>query len=219
MKNNGALELVVLRNAFYRDHYRRAIIAFFLLVIINCLLVGTIFYKVSHPPKPQYFATTSDGRMINWHPLTDPVVANRFVTQWSANAVRQAFSLDFIHWRHQLQTASGNFTNYGWKTFLAALKSSNNLNTLTSLKMVSNATITGAPKILQEEIVDGHYAWKVQMPILVTYTNNQKTIPMPMSVTLIVLRVPVQTNPDRIAINNFLPVPEKTATQELLNGA
>ncbi len=217
MSNNGALELVMLRNAFYRDHYRRAVIGFFLLIVINCLLVGTIFYKVSHPPKPQYFATTADGRMINWHPLTDPAVPNSFVTQWAANAVREAFSLDFIHWRHQLQAASNNFTSYGWKTFLSALKKSNNLTTLTHLKMVSNAKITGAPKITQEEVVDGHYAWKVKVPILVTYTSNARSIPMPMIVTLIVLRVPVQKNPARIAINNFLPVPQKSATQKLLD--
>ena len=84
--------------------------------------------------------------------------------------------------------------------------------------MVSDAKVMGAPKIVQEEVVDGHYAWKVKMPILVTYTNSARTIPMPMIVTLIVLRVPVKENPDRIAINNFLPVPQKSATQKLLNG-
>ena len=141
-KNNGALELILLRNSFYRDNYRRAIIGFLILVVINCLLLGAIVYKISSPPKPQYFATTASGRMINWHPLTDPAVPDSFVTQWAANAVRKAFSLDYIHWRHQLQEASDNFTNYGWKTFLAALKKSNNLTTLTSLKMVSNAKIT-----------------------------------------------------------------------------
>lgn len=217
-KNSGALELVILRNAFYRDNYRRALIGLLLLVVVDVLLAGAVIYKIMSPPKPQYFATTADGRMINWHPLTDPAVPNTFVTQWAANAVRQAFSLDFVHWRHQLQQASNNFTSYGWKTFLAALKKSNNLTTLTKLKMVSNATITGAPKILKEEVVDGRYAWKIEMPILVTYENASRTIPIPLDVTLIVLRVPVKDNPNRIAINNFLPVPRKTATEQLLNG-
>ena len=48
-----------------------------------------------------------------------------------------------------------------------------------------------------------------------TYTNAGKTIPMPLNVTLIVIRMPVQKNPDRIAINNFLPVPQKTPGQEV----
>lgn len=214
-KNNGALELVTLRNAFYRDHYRRAVIALWILMVINGLLVVMIVDKMVSLPKPQYFATTADGRMINWHPLTDPAVPDRFVTQWAANAVRQAFSVDFVHWRHQLQQASNNFTHYGWTTFLDALKKSNNLTTLTHLKMVSDATITGAPKILKEEVINGRYAWKVELPILIVYKNAQRSIPMPMEVTLIVLRIPVQENPSRIAINNFLPVPRASAMQAL----
>lgn len=211
--NNGALEMVLLRNAFYRDNYRRALLGLLILVVVNVVLAVAVIYKLMTPPAPQYFATTADGRMINWHPLSDPAVPDAFVTQWAANAVRQTFSLDFLHWRSQLQAASDNYTNYGWKMFLDALKKSNNLSTLTNLKMVSSATITGAPQILKEEVIDGRYAWKIEMPILVTFTNSARNIPMPMDITLIVLRVPVQTNPNRIAINNFLPVPTNTAAQ------
>ena len=215
-KSSGALELILLRNAFYRDNYRRAIVALLLLIVVNCILAGAIFYKIMSPPKPQYFAATADGRMINWHPLSDPVVKDDFVLQWAANATRRAFSLDYIHWRHQLQEASNDFTPQGWKNFLQALKKSNNLKTLTTLKMVSNAVITGAPRIVEKEVINGVYAWKIQMPILVTYQNAGKSIPMPIKVTLIVLRVPVQHDPDRIAINNFLPVPQKTTAQRLM---
>lgn len=218
-KSNGALELIMLRNMFYRDNYRCALSALLLLLVINCLLVGAIIYKVMNPARPQYFATTPDGRMINWHPLTDPVVTDDFVLQWSANAVRQVFSLDFIHWRQQLQSASSYFTPSGWKYFLQSLKQSNNLETLTNLKMVSNAEITGSPQILEQEIVGNQYAWKVQMPILVTFINGQRTIPMPMNVTLIVLREPVQEYPDRIAINDFLPVPTSTGEQQMWGGS
>lgn len=209
MKNNdntGALELVILRNTFYRDNYKRALTALVLIVIINCILAASIFYVVTNPPKPEYFATTDDGRMINWHPLNDPVVTDDFIVQWTTNATRKAFSLDYLHWRQQLEDASKYFTSQGWKYFLQSFKQSNNLETLTNLKMVSDAVVTGAPKILQKAVLDGVYAWKVQMPILVTYSNMGKSIPMPMTVTLIVMRVPVEQNSDRIAINNFLPV-------------
>jgi intracellular multiplication protein IcmL len=217
-KNNGALERVLLRNAFYHDSFRRAGVALLFLIVVNCLLAGAIVYKIISPPQPQYFAASADGRLINWHPLSDPAVPENYVTQWAANAVQQSFSFDFMHWRHQLQKASSNFTDYGWKTFMAALQKSNNLTTLTQLKMVSDVTLTGAPKILQEEVINGRYAWKIQMPILVTFTNAGRTIPMPMDITLIVMRVPVQDNPNRIAINNFLPVPTDNAAQQLIGG-
>ncbi len=205
--NNNALELVVLRNAFYRDSYRRAAMALLFLVVINCLLGFAVFYKFTHPPTPQYFAITPDGRMINVRALSDPAVTDNYVLQWSANAVRQAFSMDFIHWREQLQSSKQNFTGYGWTQFLNAVKKSNNLETLRTLNMVSDAKITGAPKIIRKQVINGTYAWGVEMPILVTFTNGGKTIPMPMDVNLIVMRVPVKDYPDKIAINNFLPKP------------
>src|SRR3990167_8220481 len=121
------LKLIILRNAFYRDGYKRLLIALLLMLAIDCALGFMIFYKWTNPPAPQYFATTPDGRIIMLHKLSDPVVPDDFIVQWATNAVRQAFSLDYVHWREQLQLASNNFTPDGWKWFLASLKSSNNL--------------------------------------------------------------------------------------------
>ena len=214
--SKGALETVVLRNAFYRDNYKRAIIALLLLLVVNCVLGAAIFYRYTHPTQPQYFATTPDGRLINMHPLSDPVVSDSYVLQWTAAKVREAFSQDYIHWRQQLQDVSSAFTPGGWQYFLQSMKSSNNLKTLVALKMVSNAEITGAPTITQKAVINGHYAWKIQIPIVVTYANNDKTIPMPMEVTVIVLRMSVKDYPQRIAINNFLPkVTSRQASQGL----
>ncbi len=216
-KKNAAPEsglvLVVERNEYYRDGYQKVFIAVLFLLVINAILVGGIVYKMLTPPQPQYFAATADGKIINFHPLSDPVVSDDFVAQWSANAVRRAFSLDFMHYREQLQQSSGDFTPSGWQYFVTALKQSNNLKTLTDLKMVSDAEITGAPQILEKDLVDGVFAWKVEMSILVTFTNDKQNIPMPMKVTLIVLREPVNNYPSQIAINNFLPEVQKSTQQ------
>jgi intracellular multiplication protein IcmL len=213
--DENGLTLVVERNEFYRDGYQKLFMAVLFLIAINVILVGGILYKTVNPPEPQYFAATADGKIINFHPLNDPVVTDDFVAQWSANAVRRAFSLDFMHWRAQLQRSSSDFTPSGWQYFVTALKESNNLKTLTNLKMVSDAEITGAPVILEKDLVGGVYAWKVEMSILVTFKNDKQDIPMPMKVTLIVLRVPVKDYPDQIAINNFLPEVQKTTAQEV----
>lgn len=198
------LELVVLRNEFYRDNYKRALLALLLVVALNVVLVGLTIRVWLHPPQPQYFPTTADGRIINVHALSDPTVSDDFVLQWTVDAVRKAFSLDYVHWRQQLQNASSSFTPSGWRWFLNSLKSTNNLKTLVDLQMVSNAEVTGAPRILQRTVVGGHFVWKISMPLLVTYISKGHTINMPMSVTLLVLRMPVQDYPDKIAINNFL---------------
>lgn len=205
MSKEEGLTLVLLRNAFYRDNYRRAVIALTIVFFINALLAVTIIYRFLTPPKPQYFPTNSSYQLIRYHPLSDPVVNNNYVLQWVTNAVRQSFSLDFMHWRDQLQAASNNFTDAGWNFFLQAYKQSGDLQTLVNLKMVADATVTGAPVMQYGGVLDGRYVWKIQLPIMITYTNIDKTIRQPLKVTVIVVRVPVQDNRDRIAINEFLP--------------
>lgn len=206
MTNNTSsprgLDAVMMRNQFYRDGYTRLVAAVIAMAVINLALLGLVIYRVANPPQPQYFATTADGRVILEHPLTDPSLSDDAVLQWTANSVHKAFSLDFVHWREQLQDASVNFTQSGWNYFSETLKKSDNLKTLVDLKMVANADVTGAPQVIQKAVVDGHYAWSIRMPMLITYTNNEKTISQPVKVTVIVLRQPVRDYPQKIAINN-----------------
>ncbi len=203
--NRDGLTLVLLRNAFYRDNYRRATVALIILAVINVVLLFSIIDKYLNPPQPQYFATNSQYQLVKYHPLTDPVVSNNYVLQWVSTAVQQAFSLDFIHWREQLQTASYNFTPSGWHWFLQAFKQSGDLNSLVQLKMVADAQITGAPVITYQGVLGSQYTWKIEIPLMITYTSAAKVINQPMKVTIIVMRVPEQDNRYQIAINQFLP--------------
>lgn len=201
--------LVLLRNAFYRDNYRRAVFAVTVVFFINVLLFASILYRYLNPPSPQYFATNAQYQLIKWHPLTDPVVDDNYVLQWVSNAVQQAFNLDFIHWRQQLQAASNNFTPSGWHWFLSAFKQSGDLDSLVNLQMVSDATITGAPVIQYQAVLGDRYIWKIELPLLVTYVSaKHATIRQPFKVTVIVQRVSVEDNPQQIAINQFLPIVE-----------
>lgn len=204
--NKEGLTLVLMRNAFYRDNYRRALFALLVVIFIDILLGVTITDRYLHPPQPQYFATNSQYQLIKWHPLSDPVVTDNYVLQWVSNAVQQAFNLDFVHWRQQLQAASNNFTPSGWHWFLSAFKQSGDLDSLVKLQMVSDVSITGAPVVVNQAVLDGIYVWNITIPIMITYSNAKRTIHQPLKVTVIVQRVPVQDNPSLIAISQFLPV-------------
>lgn len=200
------LTLVLMRNAFYRDNYRRALFVMVIVLFVNVILAVAIVERYLNPPEPRYFATNSQYQLIKWHPLSEPVVTDNYVLQWVSNAVQQAFNLDFVHWRQQLQAASNNFTTSGWHWFLSAFKQSGDLDSLVKLQMVSDASITGAPVIVNKAVLDGTYVWNITIPIMITYINEKRTIHQPLKVTVIVERVPVQDNPSLIAINQFLPV-------------
>ncbi len=200
------LQLVIERNDFYRDCYKQVSTGFLILLFINFILAFTLVYHFTHPVQPKYFAATADGKILKEQPLSKPLLSDNQVTQWAADSVRQVFAQDFIHWKAQLQRSSSLFTPYGWRYFLQKMKSSRNLDTLTQKKMVSEAQITAPPQVIRKgALSSGAFAWNVQLNINIIFTNVNKTIQMPFQVNLIIVRQPLSTFPDGIAINNFLP--------------
>lgn len=204
MQQQSALELIVLRNEFYRDGYKKALLALVLMILINALLGWAIYYKVTHLPEPEYFAVNDEGRMIPLHGLAVPAVSDEQVYQFAGEVVRRTFTMDYLHWKEQMQRSVGDFTESGWASFATSLKNSNNMQTLLNLKMVSSVEITGAPELINKSVINGRYAWQLRMPIAITLTNGNKVIPQTMMVTLIVVRVPITESSREIAVDSFV---------------
>ena len=196
---------VLERNAFYRDGYKKIVTIFLTLLALDGALFGLNVYIAFTPPAPEYFPSTSDGRIIEGHSLSDPIVTNDYVLQLSVDAMRHAMDLDYLHWRDQLESASQNFTPDGWTSFKTALQKTNNLKSLVAFNAVSNVTVTGSPQVVETAVVGGHYAWKIEVPIVWTYqADKDHTFNMPMRITMIVLRMAAEEYPQRVAINNLI---------------
>ncbi len=202
---DDALEIVRLRNTFYRDNYRRLVGILLILILINLLLIGSIIYLISSRPAPVYFATSSDGRITPLYPLNQPVVAPSELLQWSAQAAVAAYTYNFVNYRQDLQRASEYFTPEGWNQFQQGLKDTRNLETVVAKKFVVTATPTGAPEIKDQGILNGRYAWRIQIPLLVTYEGaTGERIQQPVIVTMMVTRVSTLDTPKGIAIAQFV---------------
>lgn len=201
--SDDALEIVRLRNNFYRDNYRRLVGILLFMILINLGLVFGIVYLLTHRPTPQYFATSADGRIIPLSPLSEPVVAPSELLQWVNQAVVAAYSYNFINYRKELQDAAQYFTPEGWKQYQDGLKASRNLETVVAKKLVATATPTGAPQITDQGILNGRYAWRIRMPFLVTYQNSNEQIQQPVTVTVLVVRTSTLDTPKGIAIAQF----------------
>ncbi len=207
-----AVELVHLRNNFYRDSYSKLLYILSFLAIINVFLVLAIVHIVKNPPAPKYFATGNDGRLTIIQPLTDPVMSLSGLTEWVTRAATTAYSFDFVNYRKELQESSAFFTGKGWEAFERALVSSNNLNLVLTKKLVTTAVAQGAPVVLKRGVLNGKYAWQVQLPILVTYQSASMKVAQPMLVTMLVTRVDVANNPNGIAIAQFVASQQQSKT-------
>lgn len=202
-----ALTVVTLKKEFYKDSQRKVFIALLISVMLNITMGGLLFYIMSHPPEPKYFATSINGRITPLFPLNEPNQSDSAVLQWANQAAIAAFTYNFVNYRTELQAASGFFTADGWTQFLNALESSNNLDAVKAKKLVVSAVATRAPIILQKGILNGRFSWRVQMPILVTYQSASEFSQQNNIVTLLITRVSTLNSPRGIGIEQFVVAP------------
>jgi len=169
VETKDALEVIFLRNFFYRrlHHYALGALALAILMII-CLTMAFL-YLYRNPSGPIYFAADNVSRLINIIPVSSPNMTTQEVMQWSIDAIQSAYSYDYINYREQLQSTQKYFTAYGWQEYMRALTASNNLIAVIQRRQVAVARVVGTPKIITEGILAGAYAWKFEMPVLITY--------------------------------------------------
>lgn len=202
-----ALTNVVMRNNFYRDGQRKMVLILLISVAANFFLTSMLVYLVSHPPAPKYFATSINGRITPLFPLNEPNQSDSAVLQWANQAAIAAFTYNFVNYRAELQASSGFFTADGWDQFLNALQQSNNLEAIKAKKLIVSAVATRAPIILQKGILNGRFAWRVQMPLLVTYQSASEFSQQNLVVTMLITRVSTLNSPRGIGIAQFVSGP------------
>jgi intracellular multiplication protein IcmL len=191
-----AMIAIISRNAFYRRlHYYALAVLLIALVVIG-IMIGMLYYISGNYNHPLYFATDNVGRLIQIIPVSEPNMSDDDVTAWAMEAVQSAYSYDYVNFHSQLQGAQKYFTEYGWSKYMDALVASNNLVALERRKMVAIATVVDKPTILKKGLLpSGAYAWRIQMPVLVTYLlppyDDTQKFNNPLDITVIVQRQPI----------------------------
>ncbi len=201
---DDALEVVKLRNNFYRDNYRRVVFILLLSIVVNAILLGCLWWVITNPRPPEYFATTADGRIIPLKPLSEPNISEAALLEFAVQAATSPYTYNFVNYRKRLQEASAYFTPQGWAEFLKILQASNNLKAVIAKKLVVTAVPTGAPVVVQKGIIRGRYAWKVQLPLLITYQSASTQIQQSVLVTMLITRVPTLNQPKGIGVAQFV---------------
>ncbi|MCR9192453.1 MAG: type IVB secretion system apparatus protein IcmL/DotI [Gammaproteobacteria bacterium] len=204
---DDALAAVAMRNNFYRDGQRKMILILLFSIVGNVILASMLTYVITHPPAPKYFATSINGRITPLVALNAPNQSDSAILQWANQAAIATFSYNFVNYRSELVASSGFFTAAGWDQFISALGASNNLEAVKAKKLVVSAVATSAPVILQKGVLNGRYAWRIQMPILVTYQSASEFSQQNLNVTMLVTRVDTLNSPRGIGIAQFVSAP------------
>lgn len=196
-------QLALHKNNLYRDNYRRVMSYLIVAICVGLFFLGILAYQVLKRAMPQYYATTTTGQLVPLQSLDMPVVTNPFLLQWATLATRAAYNLNFQDYPNQLKAASAYFTSDGWDSLMNALKESGILDSLKNNKLFISAVVNGPAVILDQSVVRGRYMWRVQLPLLVTYTSASDERKSSLVVTLDIVRVPVVDAAKSIQISRF----------------
>jgi len=156
--------------------------------------------------RPVYFATTSDGRIINIVPLSEPYLSPAQVTAWAAATAQNVMRFGYHDYRERLQQISSNFTSTGWDSFNKALKEANFIDAIQTRKLVVTMDINGAPEIQSNFERNGVYTWIVEFPVTIKFDGNLPPQPINTTLRLQIVRVSTLQNPDGISIEQWVPM-------------
>lgn len=190
-------------NDFYREHYHHVIMVVMGIITFLILMVCVVLYQVIHLPLPQFNAIQKDGSRMLLIPYNEPNLLPDTILRWGSKAATTAYTFDFVHYQDQVKAARPYFTNDGWQDYLRSVNAL--IATIVQKQLFVNGIVSGPPVISNEGPLPGReYVWRIQIPFLVTYQSANSTSKRNYFVTLTIVRVPTDVNPQGIGIDQFV---------------
>lgn len=198
------LQLITLRDDFYRDGFYKALAAFAILLIAIILLSAASLYLQFSKPSPVEFLTGDEYRTVAPVPVNLPYIKQPDLIQWVSEILPSVFRYDFVDYNKMLNANMQYFTENGWKNFQDLLKIYADPNSIAASKLFVNTTPGGAPIILNQGLLPGGvYGWWIQMPLNLSYSSRTAGNAIPLLVQVLVVRIPTLNNLSGIGIEKI----------------
>lgn len=193
------------RYGFYPKHYHHIFIGMMLLIVLLMSSVIFVLYEIKNKPLPTFTASQPNGIKMGLTAYQEPNLLPDTILRWSERAATAAYTFDFAHYDTQINAARPYFTDAGWQDYLSSVR--NLLDTVVKNALVVNGVVSGPPVISnQGPLPHVSYAWRVQIPFLVTYQSANSTRRQNYYVILTIVKVPTSSNPQGIGIDQFVMV-------------
>jgi intracellular multiplication protein IcmL len=204
MNNNSAAVARKLSDpAFMQKLLRRSFMMQSVMTVAIAALVGDRIWRDHHPPPERFFYTNGRGMPYEIVPLDAPVMSDADLLEWTVRSVVAAYTVNFKEYRDQLSRASAHFTIRGWNSFGAAFIQTGNFDQLKRARLVTTAQPERAATIRDRAVLDGVRTTKVEIPLIVTYENENQSNTQHLLVTALVVRAIETEHPDGIAIDQL----------------
>ena len=190
-------------NQFYRLYYHYFLIILVVLIVLMMSAIAMVMYQVKTRPLPVFSASQPDGKKMGLVSFDEPNLLPETILRFASKAATTAYTFDFVNYNEQISLARPYFTDTGWSDFKASI--SRLIQTIVANQLFVAGVVSGPPVISnQGPLPDIDYAWRVQIPFLVTYQSANTTTRRQFYVVITIIRVPTSVNPQGIGVSQFV---------------
>jgi intracellular multiplication protein IcmL len=200
------LQVIRLRNDFYRDGFKTIVLALGVITTAIILLIASSFYLYLSKPVPVKFATDDEWRILPPIPVDKPYLSTANLLQWVSETFSTVFNFDFINYSIKRAEYQQYFTENGWKKYNELIDLYLPILAVESSKSVVRGTANGGPFIVNQGLLAKRYAWWVQMPININFSGVDKSYIQSLVLQALVVRVSTLNNLSGVAIDNLIVV-------------
>lgn len=205
LPRTGGLEAVTMRRMIYlsaNSLLQKIVLGEAIVIAVLGLALWQVATRTLQPP---IIGLTSDMRVMELTPLSDPKLSNAQVVNWATRAISEVYSFDYVNYRDEIQ-ASGStyFTPQGYQSFVKELGDSGVLDQISEGQYIMTTAVTSTPIIVSEGQFDGRHAWKVQVPVIITLQNAETNSSINRLAEMVAIRTYPMSNNQGIAISRFV---------------
>lgn len=192
---NVTEQIIVSKNNFSKDSliWLRIIILMQLLFLSGQITFIVINYL--NEPKPIYFPLNNNDQLINSAPLSTPGLTDAELLNWVTASMIVSFSFNYVNYDKIADKIGQYFDSAGVASYLKMIAEHPNIQQVVSKKLILSGRPTGAPRIAQDGVVDGRYAWQILLPFVLKFDNQKTNFSSELTLEILVIRAPVQQAP------------------------
>ncbi len=157
-------------------------------------------------PINNYIAMRPDKMKKPLVALIEPNQTDQAVLSWAATSITEIMTFGFGDFDARILGQRHRFTDEGWESFVEAVIKKQMRESFMKQQLVLTTAPRGAPVITSKGTeADGVYRWIVEMPVIMTYTTNNKVSEAKRGIVrLTIVRVPARVNQRGIGIKTWL---------------
>lgn len=197
------LDTISLKFNFYRDGLQAALLLAVILAITVVVQMFLMFHFANRPLEREYFTVDLQGRVVKQQPMSVPYLTESALLTYAARAVTEAYTFDADTYRKVLTDVGQYFTPDGHVEFLRSMQPQ--IKYVKDNVLIGSAVPSGTPVLSASgKGPNGVYAWKVKVPVVVTFRTRTASSTVRRIVTLIIVNRPTFETQYGVGISSFI---------------